>query len=333
MKFAVIGSLGWAGIRHVEALTQLGHEIVAVVDPGEGCAAQAAEIGAVAVPSLDELDLSSIEAATLALPPSLHPAATRKLAKAGIHVLCEKPMAPDSKEAQELVDFAKTVDVTIMPGYLLRTNPHIRGFVEGLKKLGPLRRLHISTNVRKPSMAGWRSEPVIGGALLVNAIHQLDLATWFIGERLTPRMAQLDNAHHEAPTEDLFYTALVSPSGVTASVLSSWSPHPPISNDGLMVTDAGRLRIEAESDTGNIVLMQEGYRLNGEDVVLDDIHGAPEKMVGVNQFVREFEHFVDAIENRTPLWVTVEDNFAVQKLIEDCRAAAMAPAGRTAARR
>lgn len=69
MKFAVIGSLGWAGIRHVEALTQLGHEIVAVVDPGEGCAAQAAEIGAVAVPSLDELDLSSIEAATLALPP------------------------------------------------------------------------------------------------------------------------------------------------------------------------------------------------------------------------------------------------------------------------
>ena len=79
--------------------------------------------------------------------------------------------------------------------------------------------------------------------------------------------------------------------------------------------------------------MQEGYRLNGEDVVLDDIHGAPEKMVGVNQFVREFEHFVDAIENRTPLWVTVEDNFAVQKLIEDCRAAAIAPAGRTAARR
>ena len=333
MKFAVIGSLGWAGIRHVEALTQLGHDIVAVVDPGEGCQAQADKIGAKAAASLDDLDLTNIEAATLALPPSLHPAATRKLADAGIHVLCEKPMAPDTREARDLADYARTVDVTIMPGYLLRTNPHIRGFVEGLKTLGPLRRLHISTNVRKPSMAGWRSEPVIGGALLVNAIHQLDLATWFIGEPLTPRMAQLDNVHHEAPTEDLFYTALVAPSGATASVLSSWTPHPPISNDGLMLTDAGRLRIEAESDTGSMILTQDGYRINNEDHVLEGIQGGPEAMVGVNQFLREFEHFVDAIENGTPLWVTVEDNYAVQKLIEDCRAAAIPPAGRTAARR
>ncbi|MEO9778042.1 MAG: Gfo/Idh/MocA family oxidoreductase [Sedimentitalea sp.] len=333
MKFAVIGSLGWAGIRHVEALTKLGHEIVAVVDPGDGCAAQAKEIGAVAVASLNDLDLSTIEAATLALPPSLHPAAARKLANAGIHVMCEKPMAPDAKEAQKLVEFAESSDVTIMPGYLLRTNPHIRSFVEGLKTLGPVRRLHISTNVRKPSMAGWRSEPVIGGALLVNAIHQLDLATWFIGEPLTPRMAQLDNVHHEAPTEDLFYTALVSPSGVTASVLSSWSTHPPISNDGLMVTDAGRLRIEAETDSGSIVLTQKGYRINDEDHELDNIVGEKETMVGVNQFLREFEHFVDAIENGTPLWVTVKDNHAVQKLIEDCRAVAIPPAGRIAARR
>ncbi|MFV0493427.1 MAG: Gfo/Idh/MocA family protein [Pseudorhodobacter sp.] len=325
MKFAVIGSLGWAGTRHIEALQKLGHEIVAVVDPGEGCAAQAAAIGAIGLASLDDLDLSSVEAATLALPPSLHPDATRKLANAGIHVMCEKPMAPDSLEARALVDFAKTVNATIMPGYLLRTNPHIRGFVDGLRSLGPVRRLHISTNVRKPSMAGWRSEPQIGGALLVNAIHQLDLATWFVDAPLRPRMAQLDNVHFDAPTEDLFYTALVSENGVTASVLSSWSPHPPICTDGLMVTDAGRLRIEAETDSGSIVLTAKGYRINGEEIELEGV-------VDVNQFMKELEHFVDAIENKTPLWVTVEDNLAVQQLIEDCRAAAIAPAGRIASR-
>lgn len=52
----------------------------------------------------------------------------------------------------------------------------------------------------------------------------------------------------------------------------------------------------------------------------------------MNQFVKELEHFVDAIQNGTPLWVTVEDNYKVQRLIEDCRAAALPPAGRIARR-
>jgi predicted dehydrogenase len=325
MKFAVIGSLGWAGSRHVEALANLGHDIVALVDPGPGCQDQARNVGAKALASFDELDLNTIEAATLALPPHLHPELTKRLALAGKHVMCEKPMAPDSRTARELADFARTVDVTIMPGYLLRCNPHIRGFLNGLRTLGNLRRLHISTNVRKPSMAGWRSEPEIGGALLVNAIHQLDLAAWFTGEKLTPRMAQLDNVHFSAPTEDLFFTSMVTPTGVTATVLSSWSPHPPACDDGLMITDAGRLRIEAETDEGSIVLTATGYRINGKDVALDGV-------VGVNQFTKELDHFVDAIQNRTPLWVTPEDNYDVQKLIEDCRAAAIPPAGRIEAR-
>lgn len=326
MKFAVAGSLGWAGSRHVEALRILGHEIVAVIDPGDGVEAQAADVGAVALRDISQLDLSSIEAATLALPPSMHPDAVRLLADAGKHVMCEKPMAPDVPSARALADYVSTVDVTIMPGYLLRTNPHILGFVEALRKLGPLRRIHISTNVHKPSMAGWRSEPVIGGALLVNAIHQLDLALWFADEPLTPRMSQLDNVHHEAPTEDTFFTSMVSPNGIIATVLSSWSPHPPIVSDGLMITHAGKLRIEVETDNGSIVLTSDGYRLNGQDVALDGV-------VGVNQFEKELDHFVGAIEGRHALCVNAEDNYNLQKLIDECRAKAIPPAGRVALRR
>lgn len=325
MKFAVAGSLGWAGTRHVEALRILGHDIVAVIDPGDGVDAQAAEIGAIALRDLKDLDLSTIEAATLALPPSLHPEAVKLLADAGKHVLCEKPMAPDVPSARNLADYVATADVTIMPGYLLRTNPHILGFVDALRSLGKPRRIHISTNVNKPSMAGWRSEPVIGGALLVNAIHQLDLALWFAGEKLTPRMSQLDNVHHGAPTEDTFFTSMVSPSGITATVLSSWSPHPPIVSDGLMITHAGKLRIEAETDRGSIVLTSGGYRINDKEIALDGV-------VGVNQFVKEIEHFVGAINGEHELCVTAEDNYNLQKLIDECRERAIAPAGRVSLR-
>lgn len=59
-------------------------------------------------------------------------------------------MAPDSAEALDLAEFAKTASVTIMPGYLLRTNPHIRGFLDALRGMGALRRVHLSTNVASP---------------------------------------------------------------------------------------------------------------------------------------------------------------------------------------
>lgn len=313
MRFAVFGSGGWAGSRHVEALRLLGQDVVALVDPFPGCAEQAAAIGAKALKSFDELDLDTIDATTLALPPDLHPIITEKLARAGKHVLCEKPMAPDSASARKLADFASTVNVRIMPGYLLRTNPHIRAFKEQLDKMGTLRRVHLSTNVLKPSMSGWRSEKGIGGALLVNAIHQLDMAMWFAGEAMQPRIGILDNVHHKAPTEDYFYVSMESASGCASSVLSSWSLHPPQSRDGLMLTREGRLRIETESDGGSMVLTGDGFRVNDKDVIIEGV-------VGVNQFEKELAHFIDAIENGTPLWVTPEDNYLVQKLIEDCRA-------------
>src|SRR5690606_27510831 len=99
-----------------------------LIDPGDGVVEQADKVGAKALRSFDDLDLNTIDAATLALPPHLHPVLTRKLALAGKHVMCEKPMAPDAQSAREIADFAESVPVTIMPGYLLRTNPHIRGF-------------------------------------------------------------------------------------------------------------------------------------------------------------------------------------------------------------
>jgi predicted dehydrogenase len=53
MRFAVIGSLGWAGSRHVNALAEMGQDIVALVDPGDGCAAMAVKVGAKELWSFD----------------------------------------------------------------------------------------------------------------------------------------------------------------------------------------------------------------------------------------------------------------------------------------
>ena len=318
MRFAVFGAGGWAGRRHIDALKVLGHEIVALVDPGPATAEQARAVGAKAVGSIDELDLASIEAATLALPPALHPEMTERLARAGKHVLCEKPMALDSHGARRVADFARGAGVVIMPGYMLRCHPLLRAFRERLAALGRLRRISITTNTFKTGIDGWRAEPGSGGVMLSNGIHQLDLANWFAGARFRATRAQLENIHFEMQTEDFIQASLAEPSGCIGLVQSSWSPFPPHSSDGMMTTPSGRMRIEAEAEGGAMVLTATGFRIGNEEVVVE---GA----MGVDPFVEEIGHFVDAIRNDTPLWQTPEDNFNVQHLIEECRSVAASP--------
>ena len=73
-----------------------------------------------------------------------------------------------------------------------------------------------------------------------------------------------------------------------------------------------------------MVLTATGYRIDDRDVEVEGVVGVKHKLV------TELAHFVDAIETGTPLWTTPEDNYLVQKLIEDCRAVAAPVSSRAA---
>jgi predicted dehydrogenase len=71
----------------------------------------------------DLLNSGNIDAVYLAVPNHLHCDYTVRAAKAGIHVLCEKPMAITVEECQTMIEAAKDNNIKLMIAYRLHLEP------------------------------------------------------------------------------------------------------------------------------------------------------------------------------------------------------------------
>jgi predicted dehydrogenase len=99
---------------------------VAVVDSVQQRASEAAdEFGAAALTDHRAL-IGQADAVSVAVPATLHAAVAGDLAKAGIHVLVEKPIAADSASARRLVDRAAEAGVVLQVGHVERFSPAVR---------------------------------------------------------------------------------------------------------------------------------------------------------------------------------------------------------------
>jgi len=122
---AVIGA-GFIGPVHVEALRRLGIRITGILgcDRAESESAQKALSLPRAYQSLDEvLADKAVHAVHLAVPNVLHYEMAKRALQAGKHVMCEKPLAMNSRESAELVALAKSTGVAAGVCYNIRFYP------------------------------------------------------------------------------------------------------------------------------------------------------------------------------------------------------------------
>lgn len=68
-------------------------------------------------------DNGDIDAVYVITPNALHHDQAIRVAKAGKHVICEKPMAVNAKEGQEMVDACKKANVKLLVGYRMHFEP------------------------------------------------------------------------------------------------------------------------------------------------------------------------------------------------------------------
>ncbi len=111
---------------------------------------------------------------------SLHREWTLRALAAGKHVLCEKPLAMNAPEAEEMAAAAQRAGLHLMEAFMYRFHPRTRVFVESLRD--PLYvharfgfTLHEPANYRKQSSLG-------GGALLDVGCYTVSVARWILGE-------------------------------------------------------------------------------------------------------------------------------------------------------
>src|SRR6202162_2279158 len=201
LNAAIVG-LGFVGRAHLEGLRRLGI-------PVRGVLASTSERGkkmseALGLPraysSLEELATDpSVQVVHLCTPNNLHFQEASQLLRARKHVLCEKPLALDSREAAALVSLAKEMGRVGGVAYNLRYYPLCQEARALLHKgaIGQVRLIHgsfLQDWLLYPTDWNWRLDPKIGGELrAVSDIgtHWLDLVMWIAGAKVDEVCADL----------------------------------------------------------------------------------------------------------------------------------------------
>ncbi|MDG1113137.1 MAG: Gfo/Idh/MocA family oxidoreductase [Pseudomonadales bacterium] len=189
-------------------------------------------------------------AVIVATPHFSHVALASAALKAGLHVLVEKPVAAEIKDAEQLLKVPKADGQILALMFNQRTNPAygaIRDWVKN-ETFGPLRRMNwvITDWFRAQSYfdsgdwrATWRGEG--GGALLNQAPHQLDLLCWIFG-RPNHVFANCGFGRwHSIGVEDEVSAILGFEGGVTGTFVTSTGEAP------------GRNRLEVVLDRATLV--------------------------------------------------------------------------------
>ncbi|MBL8993605.1 MAG: Gfo/Idh/MocA family oxidoreductase [Spirochaetia bacterium] len=182
----------------------------------------AAEFSAKPAASLNELLSSDVDAVYIATPANLHFEQVCAAAKAGKHVLCEKPLGMSVKETEKMISVCQKAGVTFGTAFLMRFSAqHLEAArLVGEGKLGKPVYGRAQLSCWYPPMQGaWRQNPKIGGggSLIDMGGHCIDLLEMFFGP--VKRVACFTgNTVHDYQTEDSAVVMISFASGATATV-------------------------------------------------------------------------------------------------------------------
>jgi len=178
MKTGVIG-VGSMGQNHARVFSEISN-LVGVADADEAQARRiATRFGCEVFTDYKEL-LKQVEAVVIAVPTELHRSVSEAAASAGVHILCEKPLAGSIEEAQAIIDAASDAGVTLAVGHIERHNPVV-GYARDSLQRGEWGQA-ITLTSRRVSSYPARIKDV--GVVFDMAIHDLDVMRYLSGSEI-----------------------------------------------------------------------------------------------------------------------------------------------------
>ena len=191
MKAAIIGA-GFAAEVHVKALRSCGMKAAVVIDKNEERAKEFASRWNIPVYGA-EYDLAKdVDVVHICTPPTIHGDVIRHFLNEGKHILCEKPLCLDSKEAEELTLLAEKAEKKCALVFNVRYHQACQRAKELLDsgKFGRPILIHgryMQEFSAIPAPYDWRYRPAIAGkSRTVTEIgtHWMDLAQFITGEKV-----------------------------------------------------------------------------------------------------------------------------------------------------
>jgi len=190
LRFVIIGCGRIAG-RHADQIVTRG-VLAGVCDVVKDKADTLAnKYGTKAYASIDELlrGAKNIDVAAVCTPNGLHPEHTIACLEAGIHVLCEKPMAINSADCTRMMEAAERYGKLLAIVKQNRFNPPVVAVKKALDegRLGKIFSVQLNCfwnrNADYYNDSSWRgSADMDGGTLFTQFSHFIDLLFWMFGE-------------------------------------------------------------------------------------------------------------------------------------------------------
>ncbi|HWD00175.1 MAG TPA: Gfo/Idh/MocA family oxidoreductase [Candidatus Sulfopaludibacter sp.] len=239
-----------------------------------------------------------IDAVYIALPNSMHAEYTIRAAKAGKHVLCEKPMSTSVADAEAMIAACKTANKKLMIAYRCQLEPVNLHAIQLIRdgKLGKVQAIE-SANGFNIARNEWRYTRKLGGGgpLMDMGIYSLNACRYLTGEEPSEIRAEASVIDHDGRfdevEENLSFT-LKFPSGVVASCNTSYGCNMP----GFYRVHASRGGISMEAAFG-----YQGQHLTAQMQGQPPVDDTAQDR-DPSHFVRQADHFSECIlQDKTPV--------------------------------
>ncbi|MBS4179007.1 Gfo/Idh/MocA family protein [Lederbergia citrea] len=275
-----------------------------VKDRGER---MAAEFQTIWYADYHEMLQTDIDAVIICSENARHAEMAIAAAKAGKHILCEKPIATNPGEAHAMIEAAKGNDVQLMIAFPCRFHAVAQEIKERIDsgEFGQI--LAMNGTNRGSNPGGWFVEPeqAGGGAVMDHTVHVVDVMRWFMpGAEVKEVYAEVDTRFHDVPSDDCGLLTFEFDNGVIASLDPSWSRSKsfPVWGD---------LTVEVVGTKGiaRVDLYKENITLHSDDTMKTTW-----EFWGSDADQGLIDSFIKSVKENTPVLVTGEDGLRAMEV-------------------
>ena len=242
------------------------------------------------------------------LPDHLHAEFTIRAARAGKHVLCEKPMARSVKECEEMISACRAAQRKLMIAYRLRYEPFNQACIEMCTKraYGQIKTIE-ATNIQDVQAPNVRLSRETGtGPIGDVGVYCINACRYLTSEEpavVTAFAHQPKDDPRFADFPESYVFTLRFPSGILANCACGFGGH-----------ESRRYRVNCADAW---IDLEPAYSYSGQQLVVSHQNRRSEiKLPHVNHFVAEMDHFSECVLEEKQPWTPGEEGLADLKVIE-----------------
>ncbi len=268
--------------------------------------------------NLNDALASRPQAAVIANPASEHVAMALGLARAGVHLLVEKPISHTIDGVEALLDECRSRRLILMTGYNLRFLGSLQRFRRSLNEglVGPVLSVRAEVGHFLPC---WRPETdyrrtvsaqaALGGGVLLELSHEIDYLRWLFGEVAWISATLRKQSTLEIDVEDTAHIVLGFMRTPAIAALSMDFVRHDAVRSCTIIGQNGSLRWDARAGAVEV------FDRDGTDWRSLFAH----REARDESYIHELRHFAQCISEGTPPLVSGEDGLAVLRIIEAAR--------------